>query len=148
MKPPSQLKLHWYESVEAQRRKYITLIAGMEIMHWVIVREDTQNEGPERSRRACIEMMIYELHQIEVFEAVFESRGAANDKRDIDMLGYLRATKTITKPFRIDHVRGMDEPLLWLPDIVCGAISEDMAGNHTHLDRLRQHTEVLRNTSR
>lgn len=71
-----------------------------------------------------------------VTRVVFESRGAADDQRDMKMVQSLRASRTITSGMRVDHVRGAQEPLLWLPDAVCGAVNGRLTGDDPWTGRL------------
>ena len=124
VKPRTASKLHWYEAVGSLRNEVVDVIARMPLMHWVVVVRPGLGERPERTRRACLELILWELDQLAaVTHVVFESRGAADDKRDMKMVQSLRASHTLTSGMRVDHVRGALEPLLWLPDAVCGAVN-------------------------
>lgn len=53
-----------------------------------------------------------------------ESRGRADDKRNRDALAAFRAKRAVSPRLRIDHLPGPAEPLLWIPDAVCGLAAE------------------------
>lgn len=72
-----------------------------------------------------------------------ESRGYADDKRDMEMVGSLRAKKTLKGELRVDHVRGPDEPLLWLPDAVCGAVNARLTSDGQWCEILRRQLWVV-----
>lgn len=58
-----------------------------------------------------------------------ESRGSADDKRDVEMTNNLRASLVLPTNFRVAHVPGAEEPLLWAADAICGAYSAARVGN-------------------
>lgn len=125
--PRGARKLHWREATDAKRAEIISALASLELIHIVIVRDRTESETPERSRRACMEMLLYELGMMEVDHAVFESRGPS-DSRDLHMVSALRARKVLLRPMRVDHMPGPSEPLLWIPDVVNGAVGAALGG--------------------
>ncbi|WP_337000560.1 MULTISPECIES: hypothetical protein [unclassified Microbacterium] len=117
-------KLHWYDSVEPLRDQIVDTICRMPLLHWAVVIQPCEGDRPERTRRACMERLLWELGRLEVVaRVVFESRGAASDRRDMKLVHALRAKRVITARMRVDHVRGATEPLLWVPDAVCGAVN-------------------------
>lgn len=107
-----------------------------------MVRDGRTNERPERRRRQCLERMLFELDQLEVATATFESRGTHDDRRDRDMLDVLRARKAITSDLRMDHRRGRDEAMLWAADAVCGAITQQRVGQNSYLATLTERVTV------
>lgn len=61
-----------------------------------------------------------------------------NDHRStLDFLQGLRARHVVDSSIRFDHEPGPAEPLLWIADIVCGAVTQDRIGNATVLDPIR-----------
>lgn len=66
-----------------------------------------------------------------------ESRGRADDYRDRKMLDHLRQRRLIELPLHIDHLVGRHEPMLWVPDAVCGMVSNLRTGNSTYYDFVR-----------
>jgi hypothetical protein len=130
--PRGAKKLHWREASPAKRASLVDVVSKLELVHFVIVREYTEHERPERSRRACIEQLLYELQTFEIENAVFESRGKADDELDVKMVQHLRSQRTLPRSFTIDHVPGPADPLLWVADIVCGAIGESQINGGVH----------------
>ena len=125
---PGQIKLHWRDE-SAKRQADITRpVAACELEHLVVVRTEAVEDRPERRRRKCLERLLLELELKGVTDVVFESRGKADDRRDRDMLNALRGQKIVSASVRITHVVGRDEPLLWIPDAVCGAVTSFRTG--------------------
>ena len=59
---------------------------------------------------------------------ILESRGPADDKRDRVLLDTLRSKRQVDV-LRLDHRRGPEEPLLWIPDALCGAVASARIGD-------------------
>lgn len=144
LKPKGATKLHWYDSVGSLRDDTVSAICRMPLMHWAIVIHPEPGARSERMRRACIERLLWELDQLEVVtRIVFESRGRADDRRDMNMVQALRASKVIGSQMRIEHVRGSAEPLLWLPDAVCGAVNGRLLGRDRWAGRLDHQLRII-----
>lgn len=125
---PGQVKLHWRDE-SAKRQAAITgAVAACELEHLVVVRAGAVEDRTERRRRKCLERLLIELELKDVTDVVLESRGKADDRRDRDMLNALRGQQIVSTSTRITHVRGRDEPLLWVPDAVCGAVTSSRTG--------------------
>lgn len=132
LKPNGGSKLHWYSSVEGLRRETLQAIQALPLMHWAVVMDSVAEESPERTRRKCIERLLWELAGLDtVGQVLMESRGPADNKRDVKMVDTLKASRAIPGSMKVDHLRGRDEPLLWLPDAVCGAVGARVEGDNT-----------------
>lgn len=137
LRPGSQKKLHWYESVDSLRAQTIELISTLQFIHWAVVVNPPGGDSPERRRRSCMERLFHEVEGLQAIDRiVMESRGPADDKRDMEMVSILRNKKVVTSSIKVDHVRGPQEPLLWVPDAVCGAMNAREAGDSTWCDQL------------
>lgn len=128
LKRSSQKKVHWRdEQTTAGRRALVSEVTELEAEHIIVVRIGDTETPPERRRRICLERLCYELHQLGVSRVIFESRGPG-DKRDRHLIDVMRSTHVISSALRVDHLPGPAEPLLWIPDIVCGAVTQDRIG--------------------
>lgn len=123
-----QKKLHWRDEQAARRAALVEAVAALPLTHVVVVRDGRPGEASERRRRHCLERMVFELAARGVDQEVFESRGRADDRRDRAMLDALRAKKQAPAGFRIEHLPGPADALLWAADIVCGAVSRYRTG--------------------
>jgi hypothetical protein len=140
---PGQVKVHWHDEDERRRRKLVNEVAALDGVGLIIVRNGLPGEKDERRRRLCGERMYYELQQRGVQNAVFESRGPADDRRDRTHLDTLKASRKIPGSFRVNHLAGRIEPLLWVPDILCGALSQARTGNDTYMERLGEMVDII-----
>jgi hypothetical protein len=135
---PGQVKLHWRGESAKRRTRIITGIASTAVEHVAVVRRAGGPEASERARRKCTEHLLFHLSSLHVGQITFESRGPADDRRDVRLVDSLRRKKSLPNPLRVDHVRGRDEPLLWIPDAACGAISEYRCGAPANFEILRR----------
>lgn len=137
LKRAAQKKVHWHEeSTDAGRKSLAQAVAAVGAEHLVVVRVGDTATRIERRRRLCLERLCYELHELGVEDMVVESRGPA-DRLDRHMLDTLRAKKLIDRGLRMHHRPGPAEPLLWIPDVVCGAVTHARLGNGRYLDLFR-----------
>ncbi|MBF4585544.1 MULTISPECIES: hypothetical protein [unclassified Curtobacterium] len=126
--PRRMRKLHWYEALPGQRLSWLDLLRrAVEI---VVVRYEGAAARAERRRRRCLERLVWELEVRGVTLLVLESRGRARDDGDRSMFDALRR-RGVGVPVRHEHVRGVDEPLVALADLACGA---HVAGLDDELD--------------
>ena len=122
-KPAGARKLHWYD-LDPRRRAASLEAVAMIPQHTTIVSAAPLEGGKlERARRKALEGLVRALIDAGVGVLVLESRNAAHNNRDIDLLQSMRR-KIEAYSFRIDHCSGDEEPLLWVPDQILGAYGE------------------------
>ncbi len=129
---PGQVKLHWRNEDTKRRSRITHAVAGYDLEHLVVVRAGFVGDRPERRRRKCLERLLYELETKAVDDIVLESRGPVDDRRDIEMLHALRGQRYLPTAIRLTHVVGRHEPMLWIPDAVCGAVTSARTGDPSH----------------
>ena len=129
---PGQTKLHWRD----ERKRHIQLVEAVEacgMEHMVLVRTAV-DERTERRRRKCMEGLLREVHsRWSVTDVVLESRGPADDQRDIDFINRLRGSQRLDPHVRVRHATGREEPMLWIPDTVCGMVSAERIAHKRYL---------------
>ena len=131
-------KLHWRDESPARQELIVKTIAALDVEHLVVIRSDElTTDRPERQRRLCMERMLPELAGLGVEHATLESRGKKDDLRDIQTLDYLRRKRQLERRLHIDHIGGPADPMLWIPDACCGAVTQMRCGN----DRFYMHIE-------
>jgi hypothetical protein len=129
-----QRKLHWHDE-DDQRRKLLTeTIAELPALHLIVVKVD-QHAKPERRRRLCLARLLPELAAAGVPEVYLEAREAKQNGHDRAMLDALRAQRLVTSDLRMYHQPGPTNPLLWVPDVVAGAVGAHRRGHTAYLDR-------------
>lgn len=126
----SHKKLHWRDEDSKRQEQIVKTIAALQVEHLVVVRSDAHTTAkPERQRRLCMERMLPELVSLGVGTAIVESRGPKDDQRDRKTLQNLRNKRLLTDPLHMDHVGGPADPMLWVPDACCGAVTQLRCGN-------------------
>lgn len=140
---PGQRKLHWHDEKDRRRRQISTAIASLEQTHLVVVRASDPSDTQKRRRNKCLERLLVELEMRGVTHATFESRGPADDRRDLDLVQALRGTRRLSPSLRIDHLQGPKEPLLWVPDAVCGAVTTARITSDEYLEILGEQVAIV-----
>lgn len=123
-------KLHWRDEDRGRQETIAKTIAELHVEHLVVVRSQTTTIGrPERQGRLGMERMLPELVKMGVGQAILESRGGKDDQRDHQTLDYLRRKRILDGGLHIDHVGGPAEPMLWIADACCGAVTQMRCGD-------------------
>lgn len=142
---PGQIKLHWTDESEARRRAIIASLCELEPMNVVIAHRSARQKKTERFRRKCLGGLYAEMAAMGVNDATLESRSPKQDKLDLAHIVGLQ-NSGLPRSIRITHLRGGDEPLLWIADTVLGAINSDFLGESSYLEALSSTFVVHRHT--
>jgi hypothetical protein len=137
LKLRGQVKLHWRSESDKRRQLIAETFASLPLECLVVVRDGRVGERAERRRRHCLDRMFCELDQLGVTSAVFESRGAKDDRRDLEMLQFMRGRKAVSSRLRIEHKPGPAEAMLWLADAACGAVVKHRVGDSSYLTTIQ-----------
>lgn len=130
----SQKKLHWHQESPKRKLKIIETISQLNAVSLVVTHSERATKSNERFRRKCLELTYLQLMTLGVSAGVVESRTPHQDFLDEQHVLALRNKKVIDAQFRIDHVRGAHEPLLWIPDFVLGAVNEKRNGDSRYYE--------------
>lgn len=135
-KLPAQRKLHWNSEGQRRRRDLAKLVTELDALHLVAVRTAVE-EHSERRRRMCLKTLLPELEQkYSVDRVALEAREKKQNDRDLDLLVRLRSGRRIGPSLRMEHLGGPTEPLLWVADVVAGAVTAHLQGESEYLERL------------
>lgn len=138
---PGTKKVRWHDDRDARHREVVDRIAELPVEGFVVVRCVAGDSG-ERSRRKCLEAMLAELQALGCSSLTLESRGRADNRRDMEMTRHLQRRKHSGAAVRLFHEVGPKEPLLWIADTLCGAVMMDRCGQPEFLDRLSNRVRV------
>jgi len=139
LKPAAARKLHWREpATGAQRKKIVEQIAELGLSHIVVVRLSVTDTA-RRQRAKALEVLCVELEAVGVQELTLESRGPADDQRDLKTLAGLRNRRLVSPALRMCHTPGPKEPLLWIADVCAGVVSDARIGDDVHHVVLAEH---------
>ncbi|WP_130442643.1 hypothetical protein [Kribbella rubisoli] len=89
----------------------------------VVVGSPVHRQKQERARRCGLEYLFYELDQLGVGQVWLESRASAQDKRDLSLVDSARDKGLLSRTTTVGFARPLQEPMLWLPDAVAGAVT-------------------------
>jgi hypothetical protein len=120
--PKPRRRLHWHSEEVTTRSATVDRIAALDLIHVAVVREIADARRQERARRQCLERLLFELDQLGVARVWLESRGSTPDRRDRDLVEALRGSSAVAAELRVGFARPLDEPMLWVPDAVAGAV--------------------------
>lgn len=132
----STRRFHWRDAQAPERGKAVGVVAGLRALHMVVVAAPLDPRRQERARRHCLRRLLFELDGAGVGRVLLESRGRRQDLRDLQVVNALRVQRTLGRQLVVDHAQPMGEPLLWVPDIVAGAVGAE-------LDRAEPYAEQL-----
>lgn len=90
----------------------------------------------ERARVSCLKALVAELHGCHVGELVMEGRTPELDQRDVNTVIGARYRLPKGTVFRVRHLPGAAEPILWAADIVTGAVRAARQDQGAFLDIL------------
>lgn len=125
------LRLHWRDETEIRRCKIAALIGSHDLAHVVVVGAPINHRRQERARAQCLERLLYELDQLGVSEVWLETRHFALNERDLKLVEALRGKRSVSVGIRVEFARPKDEPMLWVPDAVAGAVNAAASGGET-----------------
>jgi hypothetical protein len=136
------VRLHW-SAESAKRRDLIAhAIAEFDIAAIVALGTPVHRPKLERARRCCLECLLYELEGFGVTQAWFESRTKADDRRDRSLVDSARDKKLISHKLTVDFAQPLQEPMLWLPDAVAGAVTAAQLGEPRWLLTLSESVDI------
>ena len=132
---PGQVKLHWTDERNSRRRKIVETLSGIDSMQAIITHQSEVSKRTERHRRKCLEQMYFELSEMHIHNVTLESRQEAQNKRDLAHIVALQGQGQSVN-IRLQHVRGGDDPILWVPDAVLGALNSVHLGEEQYWEKL------------
>lgn len=142
---PGQVKLHWTDERNSRRRKIVETLSGIDSMQAIITHQSEVSKKTERHRRKCLEQMYFELSEMHVHSVTLESRQEAQNKRDLAHIVALQGQGQSVN-IRLQHVRGGDDPILWIPDAVLGALNSVHLGEEQYWEKLYEKVLLNRPT--
>lgn len=137
-------RLHWHDEDDARRHKIALAIADCDVHSLVVLASPMARNGQERARRKCIEQLRWQLNdQHHVTHVNFESRTPSQNKLDQKMVATMRGSRAIPRSIRIDFERPGEEPMLWIPDAVAGAVGAAMRDQPQFQQALGERLEIV-----
>jgi hypothetical protein len=143
LRAPGQTKLHWRDEDDSRRRKIVTAVADCDVASVVVIGMPLAKSKQERGRALCMERLLYELDALGVDRVYLESRTKSLNARDMSTVVRLRGVNAISSLLRVDVLEPSGEPMLWIPDIVVGAVKAARSGQDEYLSRIESCVEQI-----
>jgi hypothetical protein len=139
-----QPRLHWHAEADPRKTKIAESIGALALPATVVVGMPLAKRKQERARAKCMEALLPELEAQGVTQVWLEARTSSLIRRDMCLVDALRSQRLITPAIRVDTALPGDEPMLWLPDAVAGAVSASRDGESEYLALIGpvQHIEI------
>lgn len=133
----NRLPFHWREAGPRQRLAAVELLSRLDAVHYVVVGTRLDNSRQERHRRKCLQRLLWELEQFGVSRVLLDARRRQQNTADLVAVSAWRAQRVLGSQLRVDHVQAATEPLVWMADIVAGAVNSARGdGNEQYLKPL------------
>jgi hypothetical protein len=84
----------------------------------------------------CFKKLMWDARIEHISGLTFESREPHNDQIDKATIIGLQRSRIASPSLVYDFKTPLDEPLLWLPDVMAGAIAASSTGNYLYEDSL------------
>lgn len=140
-----QPRVHWRDESKKRKSGLVRTVAALGLRNIVAVATQMDPGNQERARRKCIEQLLFRLSEEGVRQVWVESRDARLNARDVKLVDVLRIRSAIPRTLHFAHARPMVEPMLWIPDVIAGAVSAARAGEGEHrvvLDRVIEEIDI------
>ncbi|GGP16202.1 hypothetical protein LDL08_40430 [Nonomuraea glycinis] len=124
-----QKRLHWRDENDKRRAQLIEAVAALRPTGIVVVGAGLDPKRQERARRKCMEHLLWEMGGHHVHDVIFERRHSELDLRDHELVAVLQGRHSMPPKLRLSWRDPLTEPLLWLPDIIAGALSRAERGD-------------------
>lgn len=126
-------RLHWRDENDAARRaRIVDAVAESGVDSLVVIGAKLEASKQERARRQALRQLLWELDQRAVEHLLLESRHPERDAYDVKGIGGMRNAGVLSRRLRVEHGMPVQEPLLWLPDVVCGVVGDASCGAGGH----------------
>ncbi|QIZ35999.1 hypothetical protein [Saccharopolyspora sp. ASAGF58] len=136
-------KLHWSKEPPHRRAEIVKAVSAQTVRSVAVVGA-SRPLFAERGRRKCLERLLPEIEMLGADIVTFETRQERNNKLDTDMVDACRQKRLITNRIRVTFAPGGSEPLLWIPDVACGAALAAERGDRSYLEQLGCNARIIR----
>ena len=90
-----------------------------------------------------MERLLYELDAAGVDQVHLETRTKTLNARDMATVVRLRGVNAISSLLRVDILKPSAEPMLWIPDVVAGAVKAARSGQVEYLSVIESCVEQI-----
>ena len=136
-------RFHWRDEQDGDRLLMAEMLAQFTLPAVVAVVSPMDHRRSERARRVCLTRLLWELQQRHVDDIVFETRQEHRDREDRAHVLHAQKAGHVSAALHYAFAGPLQEPLLWLPDLVAGAVAYARGGDHHYLDVLGADVAVV-----
>lgn len=131
-------RFHWYAERHKDRLAMIDLLSELDVSSTVVYQTPSPPRKQEQARARCLAVGIHELAAAGAVRLVLEQRQQRLNQRDERTVASCRRDGLVSPSVPFAFARPGDEPLLWMPDTIAGAVGADLGeGNPTYTERLQ-----------
>jgi hypothetical protein len=120
--------LHWHSESNRRRREIVERVGELHIQAIGAGCHPVAAKRQERARARLLTTLVADLAAEGVGHVVIEARQERLNRRDRSTLIAAKKAEIISG-LTYEHVDKRDEPLLWLADVLAGALSLHLAGD-------------------
>ena len=131
--PHRQLRFHWRDEQQRRRREFVKHTAQLDLSFVFVAGTPLKATRQERARRQCLRRLLWEFGERGVTDVVFESRDEPLNIRDRQVIAASQRASQSRQGLRYSFAWSKQEPLLWLPDALAGAVTAAAAGDPEYL---------------
>lgn len=128
-----QSRLHWRSEDDPRKAKIAVEIGALGLPATVVIGTPLAKARQERARGKCMEALLPPLEASGVDRVFLEARQQGLVRRDMRLVDACRSKGLITPGIRVEAAFPSEEPLLWLPDAVAGAVGAARTGQSEYL---------------
>lgn len=140
---PPQGRFHWRQEGERGRVAMLEAMAELGVAAFVTWDYPIGNKRQEQARRRCLTTLLDDLRHEGVDKLVIERRHQALDNADRQTILDARHAGLAPPDLEYHFAAPHEEPLLWVPDAIAGAVGMHLAGNSTYYHRLHLGTVLV-----
>lgn len=142
---PGRLRrFHWREDSSETRERAVNAFAGVPCEGLIMLQVDVPQRRQERFRQHAMWNLVAELRDRCWHTMLLEARERKQNVRDQETMASIQKSGMAGELFTYSFARPLDEPLLWLPDILLGAYGAQQRYKYSeHWDGLLQKPEIL-----
>ena len=131
-----QRRWHFRDERHTSRRKFLSAIAELQAINVSALTYYCQTPSQRKTEQArvrCLWNLLPALWDHQVNALVIERREERNDRKDRREIAAAQRDGAADPQLAYSHGRPKEQPLLWLPDAVVGAIGRNIADNRDEL---------------
>lgn len=114
---------HWRLEEHADQESLAKTVGALGLVSVVAIATPVDKHRPERARKLCLVQLLWELQRRNVTDVLFESRRSAQDQEDKKLIAAAIRSQQLEPGLAYGFGYPSSEPLLWLPDLVAGAVN-------------------------